>query len=53
MPRFVEHIIVIAAAVFGIFLIPLLFITAEKVRNFGKREKGGGAAPDAAPPVES
>jgi hypothetical protein len=43
----------IAASVFGIFLIPLLFITAEQVRNFGKRRKGGGAAHDAAPPVES
>ena len=36
----------IAAAVFGIFLIPLLFITAERVRNFGKRGKEGGAAHD-------
>jgi HAE1 family hydrophobic/amphiphilic exporter-1 len=29
----------IAAAVFGIFLIPLLFITAERVRNWGSRPK--------------
>jgi HAE1 family hydrophobic/amphiphilic exporter-1 len=29
----------LAAAVFGIFIIPLLFITAERVRNFGSREK--------------
>ena len=27
----------IAAAVFGIFLIPLLFITAEKLRHWRKR----------------
>ncbi len=42
----------IAAAVFGIFLVPLLFITTERVRNFGKRGSEGGAH-DAAPPVES
>ena len=29
----------IAAAVFGIFLIPLLFITAERVRDWGSRPK--------------
>ena len=29
----------IAAAVFGIFLIPLLFITAERVRNWNKGPK--------------
>jgi hydrophobic/amphiphilic exporter-1 (mainly G- bacteria), HAE1 family len=43
----------IAAAVFGIFLIPLLFITAERVRNFGKRGSEGDPAPDVPPPAKS
>src|SRR5262249_4985511 len=35
----------IAASVFGIFIIPLLYITAEQLRHWRRREKPASGAP--------